>query len=160
MKITLRERTAETTAIYFRKASTPQIRRTLPQKAKTLAEALEDYKATLLPGAASYGRTIWADGIYVGGIWCYGIQSDSVPNAMISYCIFESDHWKKGIATEATRLFLLEIIPKYDLHTIGAFTYADNLPSVKVLEKNHFTMVEAFVEDGVSSEYYEFNSSL
>lgn len=59
MKITLRERTAETTAIYFRKASTPQIRRTLPQKAKTLAEALEDYKATLLPGAASYGRTIW-----------------------------------------------------------------------------------------------------
>lgn len=79
MKITLRERTAETTAIYFRKASTPQIRRTLPQKAKTLAEALEDF--------------------------------------------------------EATRLFLLEIIPKYDLHTIGAFTYADNLPSVKVLEK-------------------------
>lgn len=104
MEITLRERTAETTAIYFRKASTPQIRRTLPQKAKTLAEALEDF--------------------------------------------------------EATRLFLLEIIPKYDLHTIGAFTYADNLPSVKVLEKNHFTMVEAFVEDGVSSEYYEFSSSL
>ncbi len=104
MKITLRERTAETTAIYFRKASTPQIRRTLPQKAKTLAEALEDF--------------------------------------------------------EATRLFLLEIIPKYNLHTIGAFTYADNLPSVKVLEKNHFTMVEALVEDGVSSEYYEFSSSL
>lgn len=160
MKITLEERTAETVAVNFNKTNTPLIRKVLPQKAKTLEEAIQDYKTTLLPGAKSYGRTIHADGIYVGDIWCYGIQHDDIPNAMVSYCIFETDYWKKGIATTAMQLFLQEIIPKYDLHTIGAFTYADNLPSIKVLEKNHFVMMEEFAESGVRSKYYERSSSL
>ncbi|MEZ3443892.1 MAG: GNAT family N-acetyltransferase [Lachnospiraceae bacterium] len=162
MNITLEERTAETVAIYFRKADTPLIRKTLPQKAKTLEGAIADYKATLLPGATSYGRTIWADGVYVGDIWCYGIHSENTPNAMIrncflSYCIFETGYWNKGLATEALRLFMQEIIPKYDLNTIGAFTYTDNLPSIKVLEKNHFVMVEEFMEKGISSKYFEYH---
>lgn len=156
MKITLGTRTAETAAVYFRKANTPLIRRTLPQKAKTLEEALRDYEATLLPDATSYGRTILTDEIYVGDIWCYGLHPVNEPNAMVSCCIFETDYWKKGIATEAMRLFLLEIIPKYDLCTIGAFTYSDNISSIRVLEKNHFIMAEEFVEAGVSSKYYVF----
>lgn len=154
MEITLGTRTAETAAIYFRKANTPQIRQTLPQKAKTLEEALHDYETTLLPSATSYGRTILADKVYIGDIWCYGIHPDNEPNAMVSYCIFETDYWKKGIATEAMRLFLQELIPRYSLRTIGAFTYSDNIPSIKVLEKNHFVMVEEFVESGISSKYY------
>jgi len=157
MNITLEERTAETVTIYFNKADTPLIRKTLPQKAKTLEEAIADYKTTLQPSATSYGRTIRADGVYVGDIWCYGIHSENTPNAMISYCIFETDYWNKGLATEALRLFLQEIIHKYDLNTIGAFTYTDNLPSIKVLEKNHFVMVEEFWEKGVSSKYFEFH---
>ena len=157
MNITLKERTAETVAVYFRKANTPLIRKTLPQKAKTLEEAIADYKSTLQPDATSYGRTIRADGVYVGDIWCYGIHSENTPNAMISYCIFDTDYWNKGLATEALRLFLQEIIPKYDLNTIGAFTYTDNLPSIKVLEKNHFMMVEEFMEEGVASKYFEYH---
>lgn len=94
MKIALEEQIAETVAIYFRKTNTPPIRKTLPQKAKTIEEAIEDYKTTLFPSATSYGRTIWD---------------------------------------------------------------TDNLPSIKVLEKNHFVMVEEFMEEGVSSKYFEFH---
>lgn len=156
MIITLKIRTATTAAIYFNKTNTPLIRRTLPQKAKSLEDFLHDYETSLLPDAKSCGRTIWANDIYVGDIWCYGIDPDNDPNAMISYCIFETAYWKKGIATEAVRLFLPEIISKYDLNKIGAFTYSDNAPSIRVLEKNHFVMVEEFVESGVSSKYYAF----
>lgn len=40
MSIELRTRSAETVSIYFEKANTPAIRAVLPQKAKTLEEAL------------------------------------------------------------------------------------------------------------------------
>lgn len=156
MIITLKARTARTAAIYFNKTNTPLIRRTLPQRAKSLEDFLRDYEASLLPDAKSCGRTIWTDGVYVGDIWCYGIDPDKDPNAMVSYCIFETAYWKKGIATEAMRLFLQEIISKYDLNKIGAFTYSDNIPSIRVLEKNQFVLAEEFVESGISSKYYVF----
>ena len=40
----------------------------LPQKDTTVEEAIADYHETLLPTATSYGKTILADGKYVGGI--------------------------------------------------------------------------------------------
>ena len=91
MKIELRERTEETVATYFEKAQDAEIKKVLPQKAQTLEEALEDYRQTLKTDAISYGRTIYADGVYVGDIWCYGIDLNEEPNAMLSYCIFEKD---------------------------------------------------------------------
>ena len=66
MKIELGERTAETVALYFSKAQQQIIKSTLPQKAATLEEALNDYEDTLKPNATSYGRTIIIDGMYVG----------------------------------------------------------------------------------------------
>ena len=66
MEIQLKERTQETVAIYFEKAQNPKIKKSLPQKAQSLEEAVNDYKKTLLPGAISYGKTIWGDEIYVG----------------------------------------------------------------------------------------------
>ena len=107
MKIFLKERAEELVRIYFEKANTAEIRAVLPQKAKTVEEALEDYGQTLLPGAASYGRTIWLDQSYIGDIWCYGIHMEKEPDAMISYCIFEEAFWGNGIATEAVAIFLL-----------------------------------------------------
>ncbi len=70
-----------------------------------MEEALEDYYKTLLPGAASYGRTIWRNDTYVGDIWCYCIDPSGEPNAMISYCIFDSAFVGLGIATQALKLF-------------------------------------------------------
>ena len=155
MPVELRIRTAETVSIYFEKANTPAIRAVLPQKAKTLEEALADFRRTQLPGASSYGRTIYADGKYIGDIWCYCIDENEEPGAMVSYCIFEPDYYGKGIATEALRLFIAEIVPKFNLKSLGAFTFASNIPSIRVLEKNSFTKREEFEEDGILSCYLQ-----
>ena len=155
MEIRLSERTEQSVAIYFEKANAPGIRAVLPQKAKTLEEALYDYRQTLLPGAASFGRTIYADGQYVGDVWCYCIDPADEPNAMVSYCVFEETLWGKGVATEALKLFLKEAAAKFHLKSVGAFTYARNASSIRVLEKCGFGPVEEFMEDGVLSVYYQ-----
>lgn len=155
MNIELKARTAETVAIYFERANMPSIRAVLPQKAKTLAEALADFEQTQLPGASSYGRTIYADGRYIGDIWCYCVDKNEEPNAMISYCIFETMYYGKGIATAALRQFVSEILPKFGLTSLGAFTFQSNAASIRVLEKNGFTLREEFVEDGIKSCYFQ-----
>lgn len=158
MTITLNDRTAETAAVYFEKSQAPEIRKTLPQKARTLEEALADFRRSQEPGAASYGRTIYADGRYVGDVWCYGIDRQGDPQAMASYCVFERDLWGKGAASEALRLFLTEIRTRFGLERVGAFTYAANAASIRVLEKNGFRLAEAFTEDGVESCYYVYSA--
>ena len=155
MVITLGERTAETVRIYFEKANRPEIKKVLPQKAKTVEEALADYEKTRLPGATSFGQTILADGRYVGDIWCYCINMEDEPNCMVSFCVFEQESWSKGIATAALKLFIEAIRAKYGVKTIGAFTYANNLASISVLEKNGFSVMEEFEENGVLSKYLQ-----
>ena len=155
MKIELGERTAETVALYFYRAQQQTIKSTLPQKAKTLEEALQDYRDTLLPGAASFGRTIVADGVYVGDVWCYCIDYAGTPNAMLRYCVFDASYWNKGIATAAVSLFLCEVRKKFPPRTMGAFTFSDNRASIKVLEKSGFSFVEEFIEDGRKSQYFQ-----
>ena len=156
MNVTLHPRTAETVAVYFSRACQPEIRRTLPQKASTVEEALKDFAKTQLPGATSYGRTIHADGRYVGDVWIYAIVPADTPGGMLSYCIFEPDVWGRGVATEAVRLFLQEAVEKYALRSVGAFTYAENAASIRVLEKNGFLLEEEFAENGVVSRYYQW----
>lgn len=155
MVITLGERTAETVRIFFEKANRPEIKKVLPQKAKTVEEALADYEKTRLPGATSFGQTILADGRYVGDVWCYCINMDDEPNCMVSFCIFEMESWSKGIATAALKLFIEAIRTRYGVKSIGAFAYANNLASIRVLEKNGFSVMEEFEEDGVRSEYLQ-----
>lgn len=155
--VNLGNRTAETAAIYFEKTNNEAIRKVLPQRARTVEEAVVDFRASQLPGASSFGRTVLADGQYVGDVWCYGINRSGTPNAMVSYCIFEQSLWGQGIASKALKLFLLETARKYDLKTVGAFTFSENLSSIRVLEKNGFRLVEEFVEDGVSSRYYQLD---
>lgn len=153
--IVLGTRSEETVRLYFSRAQQPIIKAVLPQKAQTVEEALADYQATLLPDARSYGRTILVDGNYVGDVWCYGLNRDEEPNAMLSYCLFEPAYWGKGIATRAVGMFLEEIRGKFGLQTIGAFTFADHAASIRVLEKNGFCLMEEFVEEGRRSKYFQ-----
>lgn len=157
MKIALGYRTADTVRIYFSKAQQDIIKKNLPQKAKTVEEALRDFQNTLLPGASSYGRTISADNAYIGDIWCYRIDKSETPNAMLSYCIFDSSYWNKGIATAAVSMFLDEVRKRYALKTIGAFTFSDNTASIKVLENNGFSFVEEYDEDGAKSRFFLYS---
>lgn len=154
MQIELKDRTADTVITYFRATQDPQVRRFLPQKAASEAEALADFRKTQQPGATSYGRSIFADGCHVGDIWCYCIQSDE-PNAMVSYCIFRKTCWRKGIATKVLRMFLAEIADRFRLKSVGAFTYSQNGPSIRVLEKNGFAEKESFLENGIESKYFQ-----
>ena len=157
LQVSLGTRTAETAAIYFEKTNNEAIRSVLPQKATTVEEAVADFYASQLPGASSFGRTILADGRYVGDIWCYGIDPHGTPGAMVSYCVFEPTLWGQGVASEALGLFLPEIAQRYGLKTVGAFTFSHNISSIRVLEKNGFRLVEEFVEDGVASKYFHLD---
>ncbi len=154
MNILLGERTAETAAVYFARTRVPAIQRVLPQRAQTLEEFLADFRKTREPGADSFGRTIRADGQYVGDVWCYCMDPAGDPQAMVSYCVFDQALWGRGIATEALRLFLEEIRERFGLERAGAFTFMENTGSIRVLEKNGFRLAESFTEDGVESGYY------
>ena len=155
MVIILGDRTEATVRQYYEKAQQPEIKKMLPQKAKSVEEAVSDYKQTLLPGSTSFGRTVYADGTYVGDVWCYCIDRSETPNAMLSFCIFESTFQNKGIATQAVSLFLKETRKMYHVNTIGAFTFSENLASQRVLEKSGFQLMEEFCEDGKASRYYQ-----
>ncbi len=154
MHIELKDRTEETVVTYFNRTRDVQVRKFLPQKAVTVEEALADYEKTQQPGATSYGRTIYVDGSYVGDIWCYGIQKEE-PNAMVSYCVFDKAYWGRGICTRALEMFLAEIAKRLNLKSVGAFTYAANQASIKVLLKNGFVDAGTFAEDGVKSKYFQ-----
>lgn len=154
MTISLGPRTAETAAVYFERTRSPAIRKVLPQKAQTVEEALADFYEAQKPGASSFGRTVWADGRYVGDVWCYHMDPDGDPQAMVSYCIFEQTLWGRGVATKALGLFLEEVRERFALTRIGAFTFSENAGSNRVLEKNGFRLQESFMEDGVESGYY------
>ena len=156
MIVSLRERTAEHVPIYFERTSDPGILKMMPRKAQTLEEAMADFRKTLLPEATSYGRTIYADGRYVGDIWCYCIDLQEEPNCMLSYCLFDKNCWSKGIASEAVQLFIAEIQQRYLIKTIGAFVFAENKASIRVLEKNGLQVKETFMEDGVESIYLQY----
>lgn len=160
MKVELRERTEAHVRTYFARTRDPEIMAMLPQNAETVEQAVADFHKTCLPDASSYGRTIYADREYVGDVWCYCIDPEEEPNAMLSYCIFEKSHWGKGIATEALAQFLTEIVPRFSLKTVGAFAYCANTASVRVLEKNGFVKMEEFTEDGILSAYYQKEPNL
>jgi RimJ/RimL family protein N-acetyltransferase len=153
MTVALKERTESHVCTYFARTRDPEIQARIPQSAETVEQAVADFEKTLLPGATSFGNTIYVDGSYVGDIWCYCIDPEEEPNAMVSYCLFEKEFWNKGVCTEALRQFELEIVPRFGLKSLGAFTYCDNISSIRVLEKNGFAKMEEFTEAGRLSVY-------
>ena len=155
MTVELRNRTEIHVRIQYEKIRDPQIWAMIPMTEKTLEQAIEDYKKTLLPGASSYGRTIYVNGVYVGDVWCYCMDPEEEPNAMVGYCLFEKSLWGKGIATEALNQFLRDAAPRFGLRTMGGIAYCDNRASLRVLEKNGFEKKEEFEEDGILSAYYQ-----
>ncbi len=106
MKILLGDRTEETVKMYFEKSQQLEIKSMLPQKAKSIEEAVSDFYKTLLPDSTSYGQTIIVDGVYIGDVWCYCIDKSNTPNAMLSFCVFEKAYWNKGLASKYFQLSL------------------------------------------------------
>ena len=155
MDIELRERTPDHVRIYFERVQDPEIQQYLPRTVTSIQQALAGFENTQKPGATSYGRTIYADGDYVGDVWCYGIDLLETPQAMVSYCIFDKSYWGKGVMSRAFALFLSDISKRYGISHIGAFSFSRNIASVCVLEKNGFRILETFSENGVESVYLQ-----
>lgn len=152
--VELKERTRENVICYFEKVQDEEIKRFLPQKARSVEEEISDFEKTLLPDATSFGCTIYVNANYVGDVWAYCIGGDE-PNAMLSFCVFEKSLWGKGIASEAVRIFLDGMKEKYSLRSMGAFTFSNNQASINVLMKNGFQEKETFTENGVESKYFQ-----
>lgn len=155
MKITLTPRTAEHVKIYWKKIQDEEIRKHIPLESLSLEEALGQFEASVQPGANSFGMCIEADSDYVGDAWCYGIDEENEKMAMFSFLIFEKSLWGKGVGSEAARLFCTEALSRYKIRKLGAFTYAENIGSLKALQKAGFFEKERFLEEGRLSVYLE-----
>lgn len=159
MDIILKTRTAEHVSIYWNKTQNEQIKAMLPSGADSVEKALAMFEESQKPQASSFGQVIYADGQYVGDIWCYCMDEQEEKSAMLSFCIFEPSLWGKGIASTAVKQFLSMVFVRYNIEKMGAFTFADNFGSIKALQKAGFTIVEEFVEDGRASCYLEYTKS-
>lgn len=148
MKIEIKERTIEHVLIYWHRTQDDEIKKMIPITECSEEQAIEMFNKTLIPNATSYGKVIYLEGQYIGDIWCYGIDEEREKMAMLSYVLFAKDTWGNGIATIAVGMFLEEVFKKYKIDKIGAFTYATNVPSIRVLEKQGFELIEEFEEDG------------
>lgn len=155
MEIVLHPRAENHVRIYFERTQKESIRRMLPSTAETVEQALAMFERSQQPDATSYGRTIYADDVYVGDVWCFGMDAQDTPQAMLSYCLFEESCWGKGAATKAANLFLEEVQEKFGLTCIGAHTWADNAASCRVLEKCGFVLLAEGVEDDRGWRYYQ-----
>ena len=155
MNISLSKRTEESVRIFFVESRKGAILEHLPQKAETMEEAIDAFRKTENEESSSYGRTIMVDGEYIGDVWCYGINREKSPGAMLGICIFNEGRWSKGIGTQAVMMFLNEVRKKYGIQTFGAFVYSDHQACIRVLEKNGFRMKEEFTEDGRPTRYYQ-----
>lgn len=157
-RIELRNRTEAHVKEYYHRVQDAEIRRMIPLKAQSLEEALNDYYDSISPDSQSYGCTIYVNDIYVGDVWCYCVNLADTPHAMLSYCLFAKEYWGRGIATAAVKLFVKAIRKEFGITKIGAFTYNDNVASIGVLENCDFQLMESFVENGVSSSYFELDT--
>ena len=152
MNIQLKERTAETAAIYFQRTRAPAIQRFLPQKAQTLEEFLSDFRKTQEPGANSYGRTIYVDGQYAGDVWCYCMDPSGDPQAMVSYCLFQQSLQGRGAATEALRLFLDEIRDRAQTELGMVYASPEQIVEYENPATDYVRQLEEIPDDGVLAQ--------
>ena len=76
----------------------------------------------------------------------YGYRAP-INKASVGYRLLEEE-WGRGIATEALRLLLEELLNRRGIEIITASTMIENLASAHVLQKNGFTQVShAVLED-------------
>ena len=120
MNIQLKVRTLENALTYFERTKDPDIERMFPRSVLTREQAIANFQASLLPDADRFGQTIWADGEYVGDIWCFCIDRSQQPNAMLSLCLFAKERWGQGIGSRAVQLFLPMVTERFRLQSMGA----------------------------------------
>jgi RimJ/RimL family protein N-acetyltransferase len=130
--VTLREVTPDDLPIFFQHRLDPEASYMAAFTAKDppSREAFDEHWAKILADPAITNRAILLDGQTVGNIACFPYEGE--PN--IGYGI-DRQYWGRGIATRALTQFL-EIVTTRPIFAAAA---ADNLGSIRVLEKCGFT---------------------
>lgn len=155
MDIMLKTRTKYHVVTFWENTQDEKIKKIFPFSIESLEKALILFEESLKEDALSYGKVIYFEGKYIGDIWCYGIDEINEKMAMLSIVIFEKELWGKGIATEATKIFIKEVFNKFCVEKIGAFTYSNNYGSIGLLKRVGFVEIETFIENGIESIYFE-----
>ena len=86
--------------------------------------------------------TVWAievDGGAVGGIGLELLSDVERVSAELGYWLGER-YWNRGIVTEAVREVTAEAFRRLNLTRIFALPFADNIGSIRVLEKSGFVL--------------------
>ena len=99
--------------------------------------------------------TVWAievDGVAVGGIGLELLTDVERVSAELGYWLGER-FWNRGIVTEAVREVTAEAFRRLELTRIFALPFADNVGSIRVLEKAGFVLEgmlrQSAIKDGV-----------
>ncbi len=136
--------------IFYTYASKPESTRFVSW---SMHESLQATRQFLL-----YARQAWAQSLD----FSFAIRLKGT-NRLIGACGFLNDggrtqigyvlgplHWGRGYATEATHKLVQLLLMQPDVIRIGSFVDADNLASVRVLQKC------GFVEEAVLKEWWKF----
>jgi RimJ/RimL family protein N-acetyltransferase len=99
--------------------------------------------------------TVWAievDGEAAGGIGLVPLTDIERVSAEIGYWLGER-FWGRGVTTEALKAVTVEAFRRFDLRRIFALPFADNIASIRVLEKAGYVlegrMPQSAIKDGV-----------
>lgn len=139
MNIILKEYTEEHVCLFYEKTNNEEVMKWMYRPRTTLQDALDEWNRF-----SGFRNAIYVDGIYVGDIW--------LRDQLLGCCIFDMSYWNRGVASRALSMFLC----KYDLSKVGAFVYAENIGSRKVLEKLDFKCVHRFEEKGRWAFFYRW----
>jgi [ribosomal protein S5]-alanine N-acetyltransferase len=97
------------------------------------------------------------DGRYIGRCGLYPVRTDDglvVPGEARLAFYLARPYWGRGLATEAGRAFIRRGFSELGLSRIEAGMNADNLASVRVIEKLGFTWVRS--GEGGGSRWHEY----
>ena len=119
----------------------------LEQASELIQEITDDYRKGV---GLEWGVTRRGDDSVLG-IFGYTHWSDEHQRAEIGYCLHRG-HWRQGIAQEAMRAILTFGFGTMGLNRIHACPWADNIASVRLLEKLGFhhegTLRDEYWQDG------------
>ncbi len=104
----------------------------------TLTDA-QNFISHTLVRAPQTEFAIEVDGQAVGGLGLVlGTDIDRL-SAELGYWLAEP-YWGRGIATDAVRVFVEDAFARFGLVRVFALTFADNVASIRVLEKSGFVL--------------------
>ena len=115
---------------------------TLEQTKEFLAKIIEDYD--IRPGMGRWAMLTKTDQQFVGSFAVIPVERST--QLQLGYALTK-ENWGKGYATESVKHGLSYAFGELDLAEIAGITFAENIPSQKVLLKNGFLLDSQFTEE-------------